>query len=114
MTNLTPGETYYFALKARDDTEPPPDRIVINVMKKGTYRLKGVTYSQEALQSLLKNEAIQRTGPDGLSTQSVKIRADQATPYKYVQKVMLCCMNAKIWQVSFGVSPLDNSLVEKD
>jgi biopolymer transport protein ExbD len=93
------------AVKARDDTKPPKDRIVVNVMKDGTYRVKGRTYTKEDLKNFLVRRAIERRGPDELSTLAVKIRCDAYAPYKYAQQVMMLCMDARIWQVSFGVSP---------
>jgi biopolymer transport protein ExbD len=92
------------AMKARDDTRPPPDRIVVNIMKNGTYRVKGRTYTRQDLKNYLMRLSVERRGPDGLCTLAVKIRCDAYAPYKYAQAVMMACMDAKIWQVSFGVS----------
>ncbi len=92
------------ALRARDDTNPPKDRIIVNVMRDGTYRLKARTYSKEDLKNFLIRTSVEKRGPDGLSTLAVKIRCDADAPYKYVQRVMMSCMDAKIWQVSFGVA----------
>ena len=92
------------AIKARDDTDPPKDRIIVNVMKDGTYRMKGTTYSKAKLQEFLITHATRMTGPDKLSTLSVKIRSDADTPYKHVQQVLVSCMKAKIWKLSFGVA----------
>ena len=92
------------ALKARDDTNPPKDRIIVNVMRDGTYRLKRMTYSRPDLENFLVRNALRKTGPDGLSTLALKIRSDADTPYKYVQQVMMSCLKAKVWQISFGVA----------
>jgi biopolymer transport protein ExbD len=94
------------AMKARNDDKPPKDRVVVNVMRDGTYRLMGRTYAKEELKNFLIRRAIEKRGPDGLSTLAVKIRCDADAPYKYVQQVMMFCMDerAKIWQISFGVA----------
>jgi biopolymer transport protein ExbD len=94
------------ATKARDDTNPPKDRVIVNVMRDGTYRVMRRTYTNEELRIFLIKEAIKTRGPDTLSTLAVKIRCDANAPYKYVQQVMMFCMDerAKIWQISFGVS----------
>jgi len=94
------------AMRARDDTKPPKDRVVVNVMRDGTYRLMGRTYSNNDLRDFLIRRAIKTRGPDTLSTLAVKIRCDADAPYKYVQQVMMFCMDerAKIWQISFGVA----------
>ena len=92
------------ALKARDDTKPPKDRVIVNVMREGTYRMMARTYSIEELKNFLIRRSIEKRGPDGLSTVAVKIRCDADAPYKYVQRIMMSCMDAKIWQVSFGVA----------
>jgi biopolymer transport protein ExbD len=94
------------AKKARDDSDPPKDRVVINVMRDGTYRVMRTTYSKSDLRNFLIKEAIRTRGQDGLSTLAVKIRADADAAYKYVQRIMMFCMDpkARIWKISFGVA----------
>jgi len=99
--------TLPMAYKATDDTNPPPGRITVNVLPNGDVRIAGESYPRAKLENFLQNEAIRRTTPDGLSNLSLKIRADADVSYKYVQEIMLACMKAKIWKVSFGVSPRD-------
>ncbi len=92
------------AMKARDDKDPPPDRIIVNITREGVYRLRSRTYSKEELKNFLVSLSAEKRDADGLSTLAVKIRCDAAAPYKYVQRVMMSCMDARIWQVSFGVA----------
>ena len=95
------------AMKGRDDTKPSKatDRMIVNVLRDGTYRVMYQTYSRDDLKNLMIRRAITRQDSEGLSTLAVKIRCDAYCPYKYAQQVMMMCMNAKIWQVSFGVAP---------
>lgn len=95
------------AMKGRDDSKPSSatDRMIVNIMKDGTYRVMYQTYAKEELKNLLIRRAVARQDSEGLSTLAVKIRCDAYCPYKYAQQVMMLCMDAKIWQVSFGVAP---------
>jgi biopolymer transport protein ExbD len=91
------------AIKAIPD-KGTTERVVVNVTRDGTYRLMMKSYDKEALMNHLKRVALTNRGADGLSTVAVKIRGDADVSYKYVQYVLMCCMEAKIWQVSFGVA----------
>ena len=99
--------TLPLAYKATDDGHPEPGRIVINVTPTGEIRINAEPYGRAKLENFLAAEAVKRTGPDGLSTLAVKVRADSNCQYKYVQEVMMACMKAKVWKLSFGVSPQD-------
>jgi len=107
QTLMVESLTLPMAYKATDDTNPPPGRIVVNVLPNGDVRISGESYSRAKLETFLQNEALKRTTPDGLSNLSLKIRADADVSYKYVQEIMLACMKAKIRKVSFGVSTKD-------
>lgn len=102
--------TLPLAYKAVEDKNAPRERITVNVTREGKYRVMGEEYSPQKLESFLISSAA-KTGKDadGFMRQAVKIRADADVAYKYVQKVMLSCMKAEIWKVSFGVSPRDNT-----
>jgi biopolymer transport protein ExbD len=106
--------TLPIAYQAVDDKDAPVTRITVNVNKFGKFRIKGEEYSRERLEGFLQDAAI-KLGPDkdGFMQQAVKIRADADVAYKYVQGVMLACMKAKIWKISFGVSPKDNTMTGK-
>jgi len=73
---------------------------VVNVMRDGTYRLMGRTYTERELKDFLVRRRIAARGRSAL----VKIRCDADAPYKYVQSVMEGCRNAGIHEVSFGVA----------
>lgn len=80
-------------------------RLVVNVRRSGEVRVMAATYSREALAGLVAEEAARRTGPDGLPTLAVKIRADADAPYRCVQEVMTVCRAARGSRVSFGLCP---------
>ena len=99
--------TLPIAYKATEDKNPPKGRIVVNVLPSGDVRINAVSYKREALEAFLARQAVAHPDADGLSTLSLKIRADADVQYKYVQEVMMACMKARIWRVSFGVIPED-------
>ncbi len=85
---------------------PTPPRLTVNVMRNGTYRVAGKEYSASALRPLIARRVIAGERDEkGNSDLAVRIRADAHVPYKYVQQVMNQCSKARIWQLSFGVSP---------
>ena len=100
--------TLPFALEAKEETDKEQHRVVVNVTEKGKIRMMRRTYAPEELKALLIERA--RTSPkdaDGLPTISVKLRADAECEYKYVQQVIVQCMRAYIWKLSFGASHID-------
>ena len=100
--------TLPFALEAKEEVKDLPNRIIINVNDKGKIRMMRRTYTSEELKALLIERA--RTSPkdaDGLPTIAVKLRADAECEYKYVQDVIVQCMRAYIWTLSFGCSEVD-------
>jgi biopolymer transport protein ExbD len=70
----------------------PPQEIVVNVMQDGEYRVAGETLSEAQLQQLLHDQSI--ANPH----QSVQIRADERTPFKYPARVMGICQQEQIKQ----------------
>lgn len=100
--------TLPFALEAKEETEQQQNRIIINVNDKGEIRLMRRKYTSEQLRALLIESA--KKSPkdaDGLPTLAVKVRADAACEYKYVQDVIVQCMRAYIWRLSFGANWID-------
>jgi len=101
--------TLPFALEAKEESkEGQQNRIVVNVNDKGEIRMMRRQYSSEQLKALLIERA--RNSPkdaDGLPTIAVKLRADAECEYKYVQDVIVQCMRAYIWKLSFGASHID-------
>jgi hypothetical protein len=57
--------------------------------------------------ALLAREAARCREPDGYSALTAYIRADADVPAKYVQAVLDACRRAKVYRLSFGVSPMD-------
>jgi biopolymer transport protein ExbD len=97
-----------YALKAVDDKGEEGQRIIINIDKEGRIRHMRRTLTSEQLQAVLKAAAERAPrDADRLPVISVKVRGDADTEYKYVQDVMVQCMRAFIWRMSFGVSPVD-------
>ncbi|MHC5057345.1 MAG: ExbD/TolR family protein [Planctomycetota bacterium] len=98
-----------FALKAQEDKDKE-DRVIINITDKGEIRHMRRKKNEAELFALLK-EAADRSGrdpEDKLPTIAVKIRGDSNAEYKYIQQVMVQCMRAYIWKLSFGARPAAN------
>ncbi len=94
-----------FALEATED-RPGEKRFIVNITDRGKIRMMRRTVTPEVLlQELKKKAKASRRDQDGLPTISVKIRADAKTEYKFVQQVMVKCMRAYIWKLSFGARP---------
>ena len=65
-------------------------------------------YTKRTLEEFLQAQADKVPDPSGaadLSGLAVKIRADSYVEFKHVQVVLLACMKANVWMVSFGVAP---------
>ncbi len=103
-----------FALKAHEDTEKE-DRVIINITDKGKIRHMRRDMTEADLFAKLKRAADDSPrGPDGLPTIACKIRADSNAEYKFVQQVMVQCMRAYIWKLSFGARPsADENALER-
>jgi biopolymer transport protein ExbD len=94
-----------FALEAEEDP-PGRKRFIVNITDRGKIRIMRMTVTPDVLgQELQKKAKESRRDQDGLPTIAVKIRADAKTEYKYIQEVMVKCMRAYIWKLSFGVRP---------
>ena len=102
-----------FAAHAKED-KGSDETIVVNITKaKGVaqtvrFVITKKEYNKKALEEHLADRAAEvpdTSSAMGLSLLKVKIRADSYVEFKYVQRVLLACMKANIWQVSFGVAP---------
>ena len=63
----------------------------------------GERVSPEALHGILKEWAERSPrGADGLPTAEVRIVGHSEADYKTIQRVMVACMKAYIWKISFG------------
>jgi biopolymer transport protein ExbD len=91
---------------------PAPDRVTVNVDRLGRVRVGGREYVHgddvTPLQDLLTARAQQHLVSATISDLPVKIRADAEVEYKYVQWVLVACMRAYVWNVSFGVAPTES------
>ncbi|MEK6234286.1 MAG: biopolymer transporter ExbD [Planctomycetales bacterium] len=69
----------------------PPDEIVINVMKDGSYKVLGKTLSEDQLAGMLSQAYMKNQ-----SNQAVLIRGDGASELQYSVRVMGLCNKARI------------------
>jgi biopolymer transport protein ExbD len=80
-------------------------RLVVNVGRGGELRVMAASYTLEALERLIAEEAARRPAPDGGTALAVRVRADADAPYRHVGEVMTACRKAGVWKLSFGASP---------
>jgi biopolymer transport protein ExbD len=76
--------------------------VTVNVMRDGTYRIRGTTLSAAEVDTLLTRTCQRTRGRPRAPL--VKIRCDADAPYEYVQHVLEFCRSAGIQEVSFGVA----------
>jgi biopolymer transport protein ExbD len=85
--------------------DDPGKRMVINVDEEGAYWYMGRKYSKEELKSRVIAYGRRRTmdyrGME-ISDMKVMIRADQGTPYKYIQNLYFLFQEATIWKICFA------------
>ena len=104
--------TLPWASEAKEDSNPPKDRIIVNVkadpkgVDHGTIWVNHKLLSPAKFQAKLHEQRI-RSGKDeeGLWKVSVKIRGDKDVEWKYIQNIMVACMRERVWRVSFGAKP---------
>jgi biopolymer transport protein ExbD len=103
--------TLPFAEKAQKDEQDNPNRLIINVTggdDSGTLIVNKRVYSPPELAELISRAAqTNPTGADGLPSLKIKIRGDRDVEWKHIQNVMMACMRASVWQLSFGATPRD-------
>ena len=73
-----------------------PGEIIINIIKDGTAVVNGRALDDAALGTMLKRLAEVFPG------QPVLLRADKATAYEHVIRVLDRCRQADIWNISFA------------
>jgi len=86
---------------ASSGQEPTPTkyaRVTINVLSDGTLRLGSDTVVAKELSRRLEVERHQTS--DDLE---VRIRADRKLTYRHIEPLLLACVQAQIWNVSFAV-----------
>jgi D-tyrosyl-tRNA(Tyr) deacylase len=80
-------------------------RMVVNVDEDGVYYYMGREYLKDHLKSLIIEYGRRKTmtymGME-ISDMKVMIRADQFTPYKYIQAIYFLLQDATIWQICFA------------
>lgn len=104
--------TLPWASEAKEDSNPPEDRIIVNVkadptgVDHGTIWVNHKLLSPAEFRTKLHEQKI-RSGLDkeGLPKISVKIRGDKDVEWKYIQNVMVACTREQVWRVSFGAKP---------
>jgi biopolymer transport protein ExbD len=85
---------------AKNAAEPKrlPGEVVINVRQDGTVTLNKRTLNRAELEEILRG--IVKAYPD----QAVILRADEATSYKEVIKVLDACRAADLWNIAFATA----------
>ena len=79
----------------RDENVP---RLTVNVLRDGTLLLAGRTVNPSQLAQWLRRKL------DAVGTNlQVRIRADRATAYRFVEPIMLACARVGIWDVAFAI-----------
>ncbi len=86
------------AASGREIAESKIARVTINLLRGGELLLGSESVEVEQVSRRLEVER-QRTSGD----LEVRIRADRAVPYRYVEPVLVACARAQIWNVSFAV-----------
>ncbi|MGL4464971.1 MAG: ExbD/TolR family protein [Planctomycetia bacterium] len=87
----------------------PPRRLILTVLPDGRLRSGGRTIPTAELADLLKREKeLARAAPAKVAKPlEVWIRADRATPYRFVEPVLRNCAAAGVWKAAFKVTPDD-------
>ncbi len=76
-----------------------PGEITLNVTADGTVIVNGVPRSEEDLLAMLRRLVAMFPG------QPVVLRADKATPYEKVIRILDLCRQADVWNISFATMP---------
>ncbi len=75
-----------------------PGEIIINILKTGETIVNGRTLDEAALSVMLKD--LVRLFPG----QPIVLRADKATAYEHLIRILDLCRQADIWNISFATS----------
>lgn len=73
-----------------------PGEVIVNVLPDGRTVVNGQTLDDEALRAMLGRLVELFPG------QPVLLRADKATPYEHVVRVLDFCRQADLWNISFA------------
>ncbi len=108
-SHLARQETHLaLPLPVAESGQPTPTderpRVVVNVLADGTLLAINRRMTSEELIVLLG----QRKSEHG-SDLEVRIRGDRSVPYRLVEPVMRACTQVGIWNVTYGVTPREES-----
>ena len=81
--------------------EPAPAetrRVTVNVLENGAILLAGSTVEPSALTARLQAK-VKEAGPDI----EIRVRGHRRTAYRHVEKILLACAKAGVWNVNFAV-----------
>jgi biopolymer transport protein ExbD len=77
-----------------------PGEVIVNILKDGTIKVNGRQMDDAELKAMLQRVAgLFREQP-----MPIIIRADKATAYEHVVKVLDLCKISEIWNISFATS----------
>ena len=86
------------ASTGQDDADLETPRITINVLKDGSMWVAGRPIQANQLKQTFI-DAVAKEGKDI----EVRIRGSRSAPYSVVEPIMLSCVEAKIWKVTYAV-----------
>lgn len=87
-------------VKADEDAEEHPRRLIITVTADGRLHVGGKTSELSAVEAMVLSGAAAHAG--GFE---VRIRADHRAAYRHVQPLLLACARAGVTAVKFAVLP---------
>ena len=73
-----------------------PGEVIVNLLADGSLVMNGRTLTEDDLRSTMDRLVALYPG------QPVLLRADKATPYEHVVRVLDICRKADIWNISFA------------
>jgi biopolymer transport protein ExbD len=86
------------AISGAPPAETAPRRVTINLLGDGRLMLAGKPIESGELQQRLAAARVE-SGTDV----EVRIRSDRQVPYRDVEKILLACARAGVWNVAFAV-----------
>ena len=73
-----------------------PGEVIVNLLADGSLVMNGRTLTEDDLRSTMDRLVALYPG------QPVLLRADKATPYEHVVRVLDACRKADVWNISFA------------
>jgi len=90
--------------QAKIEDTTPVGRLLINLRENGDIVIAKRAYDHRGFLELLKSEAERYRSASGAVRVAVLIRADGEAQFGGVQRIMLSCARAGIWQVSVAAN----------